>query len=281
MKEDLEAIKHLQNNTPIEAFEGLTPSEMHCLLYNVYDKESSLQMVDTIDDAILDQIPIFRIAEVFLHIIQRENGIKLTLGGSLPVKVLTELYNYGYILEDFIEKGYVKLRREQDCAAILSARLTVELTGLVKRTNGKLTLTKAGIKLLNKYDRNKFFHLFMQAFTNKFAWSCNDGYGEDPVAQFGWAFSVILLDKYGDKPQEAIFYSEKFLNAFPNSVLFFQPGLSTPEHFYASCYELRTFHRFFEWFGFVNVEGQHNLLTREFKAYTKSEIINKIFRIVQ
>jgi hypothetical protein len=76
----------LQNNSPVDDFLGLSPEEMHHLLYGTYGDKSPVQFQNDIDERTLDQIPIFRIAEHFLKIIQRDRQIKLTPLGAFAQK---------------------------------------------------------------------------------------------------------------------------------------------------------------------------------------------------
>lgn len=171
--------------------------------------------------------------------------IKLTPLGALPKKVIVELYDKRILLDEHIESGITKLWKEDDCIAIKSARQTTELAGLVRKVNGELTVTKAATKLLETNNRLQIFRQFFQAFTDKFLWSSNDGYPEQPIGQLGWAFSVIMLDKFGNQPQTVDFYADKYLKAFPNFITFFQHDYSTVERQFYRCYGVRTFNRFF------------------------------------
>lgn len=269
----------LQNNSPIEDFLGLTASQMHHLLYDTYGENSPVQLNNNIDEKTLDQIPIFRIAEEYLKIIQRDKHIKLTPLGALPRKVIYELYNKRFLLEDLIESGITKVGREEDFRAITSARLTMELAGLVKKTNGKLTLTKKASNILATNDRRQLFSLFIQTFTNKFAWSYNDGYTEEPVGQFGWAFSIILLNKFGNNPATANIYAKKYAQAFPMFLRFFQPIHDTTNRYFTRCYTLRTFERFLLWFGFITVSRQKNFSNTDTDKYQQTEIMKDVFQI--
>lgn len=84
--DDIEANFILRNNTPLDDFLGLSPTEIHHLLYDTFGDKSPIQLRDNIDDKTLDQIPLFRIAEEFLKIIHRDKQIKLTPLGALPKK---------------------------------------------------------------------------------------------------------------------------------------------------------------------------------------------------
>lgn len=138
--DDIESI--LFNNMPVENFLGLTPTEVHYLLYDAFGEKSPLQFRNDLDDNTLDQIPLFRIAEEYLKILQRDKQIKLTPLGALPKKVMVELYDKRILLDENIESGLTKLWGEQDCISIMSARMTAELAGFARKTKGKVVITK-------------------------------------------------------------------------------------------------------------------------------------------
>ncbi|HNX08204.1 MAG TPA: hypothetical protein PKL96_11515 [Bacteroidales bacterium] len=277
--DDIEANFILRNNTPVDDFLGLTPTEIHHLLYDTFGDKSPVQFRNDIDEKTLDQIPLFRIVEEYLKIIQRDKHIKLTPLGALPKKVMAELYDKRFLLEELVENGISKLWREEDSVSIRSARLTAELAGLVKKVSGKLTLTKTATKLLETNNRLQIFRQFFQAFTNKFLWSYNDGYPEQPIGQLGWAFSLIMLDKFGDQPKTVDFYAKKYLTAFPMFLKFFRPDYSTPEEQFYRCYGVRTFDRFFLWFGFVTVDKQKKYLDLETDKFKRTDLVKSIFKI--
>lgn len=269
----------LRNNTPMDDFLGRSPNEMHYLLYDTFGEKSPLQFRNNIDDITLDQIPLFRIAEAFLKIIHRDKQIKLTPLGALPKKTMVEIYENKFLLDEHIEHGITRLWKEDDCIAIKSARLASELAGLVRKANGKLTLTKTAEKLIETHQRSQIFRRFFQAFADKFLWSYNDGYPEQPIGQLGWAFSVIMLEKYGDELRTVHFYADKYLRAFPKFTSFFLPDFSTPEQQFFRCYGIRTFARFFLWFGFVTVQKQNKFLDLDTDKFKRTDLVRRIFKI--
>ena len=279
LHEDMEAEFLLRNNMPIEDFLGLSPTEMHHLLYDTPGDKSPVQFRDDIDNNTLDQIPLFRIVEEYLKIIQRDKQIKLTPLGALPKKVLVELYNKRFLLEERIEHGISKLSREIDCTAISSARLTAEIAGLVRKANGKLVLTKAATKLLETNNRLELFKKFLWAFTEKFRWSYNDLYPEQPVGQLGWGFSLIMLDRFGDQPQNGAFYAEKYLKAFPHFISYFYSEYTTPEQKFFRCYSIRTFERFFLWFGLATITHKNKFFDLDTSQIQRTELVSRIFKI--
>lgn len=278
--DNLEAERLLRNNTPIDDFLGMTPSEVHVLLYDTFGNKSPIQFNPGIDDGILDQIPLFRIAEAYLKIVQRDKQIKLTPLGALPKKVMVEIYAHRFLPDEAIEHGIVKLTREHDCISIQNARLALELAGLAKKVHGKITLTKAGEKLLQTNNRVQIFKKFFQAFTDKFDWGFNDAYPEEPIGQFGWAFTMILLDKFGDQPRTADFYAERYLRAFPNLLSFSRPSYTlTTEGVFTRCYALRTFSRFLVWFGFAIVDKKGRITDLSRGQITGTDLVKKVFKI--
>lgn len=78
----------LQNNSPIDEFFVLSPTQIHELLYDTFGNNSPVQFRHDIDDKTLDAILLFRIVEDYLKIIQRDKEIKLTPLGALPKKVM-------------------------------------------------------------------------------------------------------------------------------------------------------------------------------------------------
>jgi len=219
----------------------------------------------------LDQIPLFRIAEDLLNILNSEKQIKLTQTGALPVKVVVELYNKKYIESDLIELGYSRTAKE-----------TILMSGLVKKIHGKLTLTKTGIKLLEKNDRLAIFKKFFLAFTEKFEWSYNDYYPEFRIGQAEWEYSILLLNFFGDQLLPAEFYAKKYAYRFPNFInVFPEEYFTTPIEQYYNCYIVRTFERFFAWFGFVKTittTNEKKLRNRDL-LYKKSDILDKVFEL--
>ena len=272
----------LIRNTPDDDYSGLSPNQVHYLYYDTFDENSSLQFNTGIDDSVLDQIPFFRLTEALIHIIKREQRLKLTATGALPRKVLEELYSHKFIpeyyIDYFIEKGIFKQIREDKCISLRCSSDVVQNSGLVEKAAGKIFLTEKGIRLLEPNNRLELFKCIFETFTQNINWSENDRYSEDEVAQWGWAYSIYLLLKFGDQQRTIEFYAEKYLIAFPDFINSFPDTYHlTPKEMFLRCYGVRTLERFFEWFGFVNIKPRKKLLERHNDTFTSSELLNKIF----
>lgn len=199
------------------------------------------------------QIPIFNQIKYLAELISEKGELKLTAKGFLPTKIVADIYAKGFLKDEFIESGLMKLYKETDSMTVNLTRIILELSGIIKKRSGKLSLTKAGEKTLA--DNTKLFQHIFKIFTSKFNWGYYDGYGPDDVAQFGYGFSLILLSKYGNVKRLDRFYAEKYFKAFP--VMMDQaaaPTFGTVDDHMTSCYCTRTFPRFLYYFGLINRE---------------------------
>lgn len=279
LPEDDEIMRHLMNNRPEEDFCGLSSNEMHRLLYETFDANCPLQINTPISDQTLDSLPFFRLTEEFLKIIQRDGYVKLTPLGALPKKILTELYSHKLILEEHIEDGLHKLTREIDSLALSALHHSTVLSGLIRKANNKLYITRETSKLLVGNNRTMIFIKALRAYTDKLPWSNFDGFPSMPVGNLGWGFSIFMLIQEGETPRQASYYGAKYLQAFPG---FFQTyprsQYSTPEKDLMRCYSLRTFERFLEYWGFVSVQDRMPWTERELTKYVSTPALKEVFR---
>ena len=270
----------LRNSSPITDFENLSPINFHYIIYDTYNENSPVHFNKNIDNDTLNKVSLFRVVEDFIRIIDRENFIKLTPLGALPKKIVVELYDKKYILDERIESGITKLCREQDCIAILNTKIVLEIAGITKKQKGKLTLTKKGSLFLKPETRQEFFEIFISTFADKFNWGFNDYYPEEPIGQKGWAFTIFLLGKFGMSYKKESFYAEKYLKAFPEFLEEFKnDAFGLPIEQFISCYGARTFERFLEWFGIVEIEREIGKFWNTKKNVRATGILTKIFNI--
>lgn len=253
LRKHLDRFMHEQNTRGIQDFDGYSPHEMHQILHYTFSGDSPL-VLHTLSDEDCQQVPIFNQVRYLGERIAEGGEIKLTNNGFLPVRLVADLYAQGFIKDDFIESGISKLYKETDSMSINLAHILIKISGLVKTRHGKLSLTKNGEKTI--VYSNKLLHLIFTTFTTKFNWAYYDGYGENNIGQLGFGFSLILLKKYGDIRRLDQFYAEKYFRAFPMLITDeTQERYRSPEDRSASCYSLRTFDRFLNYFGLIRIES--------------------------
>jgi hypothetical protein len=194
----------------------------------------------------ISDIPLIKQIRFFIHQVDSSKGIKLTKAGNLPPLIVKELYQQEILKDYLIDRGITKLSKETDCNVIVLTRILCELSGLIKKRNGTLTVTKKAVDILGS---NKLLPLIFSTFTDRFSWAFFDGYKNDSIGQFGWEYSLALISQHGDISRNSKYYAEKYFEVYPH-LLTLQSLNGTNQANY-SCYTIRTFDRFLEYFGFT------------------------------
>lgn len=264
---------HEQNNRSISEFERYSPFEMQYILYDTFGEKSPINLTE-VTESDYKTIPILNQARFLIELLYKQGEIKLTPKGFLPTKIVSEMYSQGFLKEELIESGISKLCKESDSITITLTRILLELSGIVKKQNGKLSLTKNGKKSLDS--SHKILYLILTAFGTKFNWAFFDRYGENNIGQLGFGFTLILLSKYGKDKKIDTFYADKYFRAFPSLIKSLEnPRVETVERQEAvRCYSLRSFDRFLDYFGVINIEEEKRLSSD--KYISKTEIFDKL-----
>ncbi len=265
---------HEQNHAGKPDFQGYSPDEMHHLLYFTFGDESPIetQSPDKVD---YNKIPILNQVRYLLNVVDKSGELKLTQRGNLPVKTVSDIYKQGFLKDKMIESGSSKLYKEEDSLTVHLTRILVEISGLVKKRNGKLSLTKAAAKTLS--DDYAFLQLILKSFCTKFNWAYFDGYGENNIAQLGYGFSLILLSKFGERERPQSFYAENYFQAFPRLLDPLEPRFGTKAEYAAQCYSLRTFDRFLRFFGLVDIHSDGESFPAD-SLVSKTDLFDKLIK---
>jgi hypothetical protein len=278
IRRQIEASRIIYNTSPIEDFEGLSPADMRYILYDPFSIDSPFKLKKEIPDNVLDQIPMLIQVEYLLNRINDLGEIKLTATGTLPTQMVKELYNQGFIKDYGIEKGYTKLFGEASCLPVHLTRIIIELSGFAKKKKGKLSLANTWKnKLISKNRQDIFFQLF-SSYSQKFNWGYLDSYPSQLTGQLGFAFTLLLLSKYGKTERLDKFYSDKYLKAFPKLSLDFNTGYFNDNangHFH-DCYSYRTFDRFLEYFNLTDSRTEGKYFTDKKKFIKKTALFDNI-----
>jgi len=261
---------------PIDDFEGFSSFEMDGLLYYTFDEEKSpLRLNLNLTESEFHQMKFYAHMINYLVMLKELQPLKLTKLGNLPRRFCRDLYDSGVKDEDIWTRGDHPINQERDSTYIHVLSLLIKNIGLTKKRVGKLTLTQKGEKFLDNQDHPTLFQAMFQQFTRRFNWGYMDGYPESWIIQGGFAFSIFLLQRYGDVARPPEFYSEKFLKAFPMATKEFKDSYVTREKHFARAYTLRTFKRFLEWFGLVETSKDEHSIT--VLTIRKKPLIDKIF----
>ena len=279
---DLEDIqKHIKkvmiehNNRSIPEFEGYSPFEMHHILHFTFGADSPIK-IQKLSDADYKKIPLLNQIKYLTELVAKNGEIKLTNKGFLPTKVVSELYQQGFMKEEHIEKGISRLRKETDSMTVNLSRILIELSGLVKKRSGKLSLTKNGEKTIQ--DNFLLLKSIFETFAMKFNWAYYNGYGDNQIGQLGFGFSLILLFKFGQAKRMDSFYAEKYFNAYPNLIDLIEPTYGTLESYSTRCYSIRTFDRFLDYFGLIKIDEKGKGFD-SIKYITKTDLFDRLIKV--
>jgi len=243
-----------QNNRPIPEFEGYSPFEMHILTRDPFGIQSPLQLKPLSEEE-YHEIPLLNQIHYLARLINDAGELKLTQKGYLPPRIVAEIYEKGFIKDEFVELGITKLRKESDSITIILTAILVTLSGIAKKRNNKLSLTRQGKTLLS--NKEQLLHTLFTTFGQTFNWAYFDGYGENQIGQLAFGFSIILLNKFGAEKQSDTFYATKYFAAFPAFIANTStPRYGTIEDYVNHCYSIRTFERFLDYFGLVKIERE-------------------------
>ena len=259
-----------QVNPNQEHYEGYSTLEIQSVVYELFEKGCPVQLNKMAEED-YKAIPMLNEVKYLVGIIQRQKKgeLKLTQKGNLPVKVVKELYANGGMVDDLVERGIYKVYKEADIRVVNLSRILLELSGICKKRNGKLSLTKKGEKIVE--DDHLFLKALLTTFILKFNWGYYDGYDIDDIGQRGVGFTLLLLSKYGKERRLNNFYGEKFVKASTS-----HGNTSGPIYErLLRCYSLRTFERFLADYGLVEVESDGDFLGGNIHI-TKTALFDKL-----
>ncbi len=256
-----------QNRTPLEDFDGFTPEEMHFMIYYPFSEQCPVKLRDDLDLNTLRQCPTFNIVLDLLRYINQQDALKLTPKGNLQQKVMRELYDKKYLLDELIESGISNIRTEQDWMALHIVKTVLKFAGIIRQSKGKLLLVNKWKKKLESNEYCDIYIQFFKYFTTEFNWAYNDGYENEETGQTGFLFLLYLVNKYGKDFRDIHFYTQKYFRAFP--MLFFVDNTINDDNRYnyaETAINIRFFERFAERFGLIEIRKNTE------KSYFQREI---------
>ncbi len=272
VNKEIKKVMDARNNSGVLEFEGYSPLEMHKIIHFLFEADSPIKIKELNQDEFFE-IPIFNGVKFLLTHISVNNGIKLTAKGFLPTKIVTELYNQKYFAEDMIENGISKLYKETDSHFVRLCRILLEITGVVKKAKGSLTITVKAKKILE--NDQILLEEILKTYCKKFNWAYFDGYEMEDCGRLGCGYSIYLLDQYGSEIHQDNFYAKKYFTAYPMLTENIEPGYGTVEDYINRCYSNRMIEHFGLLTGIIKKIGSPKY--REPKQIQKTDLLNKLF----
>lgn len=263
-------LEQMDTNHPISVLEDYSLNDMQELLCDLLGPNCPVQLKSAAPED-YENIPMLNQIKHYLTILRNEKEITLTKNGFLPAKYVKDLYSQGFIGDFAIESGVTKRFWEVEIPSIHLTRILAEMSGLSKKRNNKVSLTKKGEKYLAQNNKAVLFSLVFNIFVNEFNWSFFDGYDDEEFAQVGFGYTLILLNKYGDVLRHSDFYADKYLAA-----LFPDPIPENAGYRLKHVYALRTFSRCLDYWGLIDRVGQSVIENGSLK---KAPLFNKLITV--
>lgn len=247
--------QHMQqrNEAALDDFHGLSSEQMHRFLHFPFESPA---LVSYSSPDFTPEAPILSLFKILADGIGPD-GLKATATGNLPRNFCRQCARTHFGEEEYQRwSRYGELRSEPEFRELHVTRLVAELAGLIRKYKGKFILSKECRKVLAEQGQAGIYRLLFQAFASKYNWAYGDHFGEVPLVQQSFLFSLYLLSKHGGEWHSNIFYEDCFLRAFPQIVSHVQPlgSYYSQEKVVRLSYGARCLEKFCQFFGLIQVE---------------------------
>lgn len=250
--------EHMQkrNRSPKDDFGGLSPEQMHHLLYFPLDSPHLVSFPSRLD--IVPEAPIVTLFSLLTEALG-DTGMKATATGNLPRKLCRDVALAFMGEEKYREfSKYGELRSESDFFDLHVTRVVAGLSGLVRKYKGKFIVGKECGRLMAKHGLGSIYPRLFKTFTTKYNWAYQDGWGQLPMIQQSFAFTLYLLNRHGAEWRSNQFYEDLFLRAFPTLVREVVPVSQyfSPEEILRNCYSRRCLKSFAGFLGLAEIKRE-------------------------
>lgn len=255
--------QHARNHRALDDFLGLSPEQVHALLYFPFESPKILTFEFAPEEAF--RTPLYWLSSRLFDAIG-EQGLKPTATGNLPRALVQQLHaEYPFINQ--IEVLGLRSRKpmsEPDFPELERARVVCEVAGIIRKYRGRLILSREARRQLADGGAAALYSRLATTYLREFNWAYTDRYPSARIVQMGFGFSLWMLTLQGQTWQTAQHYAEAFLRAFPAGLQEFEaeypvasndpnPG-ETLRKTYLHCYFNRTLRTAFRDLGWIEME---------------------------
>ena len=266
------------NQARKEVFHGLSPEQMHQLLYQPFSSPDLVTFSEPLKER--PSAPILTLFELLVEAIG-EDGLKPTARGNLPRNfcrkaALSYMGEAGY--EEHTRYGGIN--KEEDFTELHVTRLVAEMAGLIRTDKGHFVLSGDCRKLMAGNGLATIYPYLFKTYVEKFNWGYRDNFAEMEFIQHSFLFTLYLLYIYGDIERPQSFYSDAYIDAFP--MLLEEIGeksYSTPREELARCYTFRVLTNFAHFLGLVKLDkvNPDDVLGRDYRV-AKLPLLNSVMQ---
>lgn len=244
-----------KNAEPMPEFLGLSPAQMHCILYRPFTGTSDIVTLnkDLSREKILE-VPIVKETVYFLRRLGDLQPLKATAKGNLPRSFVCEMHDRFPEDPEFT----FPIMSEKDDMKLVALRHILTMCGWIKKQNLKFYLTQKGQMLNERGFGPESFHTLLQTYTQKFNWTFRDLYPELDIIQQAFLFSCYMLYRKTRNSINAKELSTFFIQAFPAVLKKEENYLpwEGPHELAERVFYVRFIERFCEYFGLLTIEKE-------------------------
>jgi len=255
----------LWNATPNQDLAGLSPNALAELLEDPFEATDVLVFAD-----VLSRTPRAPVVTVLTPLFEAlmDGPAKATASGYLPRPLCAAIEQRAFEQHGVspFDTLRPKVTSESAFRALHVARLVASFAGLLRKYRGAFVLTRKGRLLFERRGMAGVYPELLRAFTTRLEWASLDGYPRVSIVQASFAFSLVLLLRYGRTTRPGAFYAERWLAAFPGIDDAFEASdpawrdprivLPTGKQRFTRCYQVRVLQRFLGYFGLAEVREE-------------------------
>lgn len=240
------AYLHIENNRRDEDLDDLSTAGFHSILYDLFSLRSPFGFRNDISDVTLNKLSILICIEDIVSSLEQEEQIAPSKFTNWPNHLIdTSLFTEN-LPEEYQQYG--------DEAAFWI--FLFEKSGIVRNINANWVLSKAAKKA--KGNRIGLLQMLIEGIGFRINWSVLDGKSAKETGQLAFGMSLVLLHKYGEQWQDAMFYTNKYFPVFELAREESQIENHQSEIDFIRVYIYRTFYCFAKMFEFVEIKEENN-----------------------
>lgn len=251
------------NSEALDDFLGISPNQMHVLLYGQLDEIQHIMCINsTFDQTLLENVPIVKKVLLLIRSIGELGEAKATQNGNLPKKIVNALYDF--------HSTKFSVPSEDYAPNILALRHAVTDCGWLKKRNRRFSLTKEGKQIFEKGFTALNYVTLLKYWLKNYNWSFTDGYPECAIVQQAAIFSLYILRQKAKEFFLTENFVQLFIKAFPMALELLAEDLKQAEEKLSTILCLRFLDRFASYFGLLDYVVNENLPS--FKRDKQSQI---------
>ena len=247
-----------------ELLDGLSPADIHSLLYDLFNIKSMLSIPSNLPDADLNAIELLVWTEQIISTIQSNGSIVVSSINVWPKISMGVHTAYEYLPSEY-------LAYDRNIAFWI---YLFERGGVFRNTDGKWTCSKRIEQLSGQ--RVELLKFIIEAAGYKIDWLVFDGIPAHETGQWAFGITLIMLAKYGKEFRNAEFYAAKYLHFF--EIAQDLSGIDLPELHgdFVRIYIHRSFYCFAKLFDLIEIKETENHGEVNLKS---SPIFQRLFHV--